>query len=112
MLKTPLKKPKAIFWTKDAIAPGQLDETITVCFEDLQKSILEYQDIDDYLSPPQHEDQIRNLCKAPWKTRSLQNGIEDNAFYLAIVSPNKSRLVLREWFEVSLTSFINNGLIY
>lgn len=110
--KTPLKNQKAIFFTKDAIAPGQLDETITVCFEDLQKAILEPQDVDDYLSPPQHEDQIRNLCKVPWKTRNFANGIKDNAFYLAIVSPNKSRLVLREWFEVSLTSFIDNVGLY
>jgi len=110
--KTPLKNQRAIFWTKADIGPGDLDKTITVSFEELQKAILEPQSVEDYIPPPQHEEQLRRLCRLPWNTSNFAHEIKDNGFFLAIISPNKSRLVLREWLEVSLASFMTNVGLY
>jgi CRISPR-associated protein Csd1 len=106
--KTPLKNQMAVFWTKDEFAPAQVDETITIDFEELQKTILEAPVIEENLNPPPHEEQLKQLCKYAWSPKVAFREIQDNAFYLAVISPNKSRLVLREWVEVSLVNFLRN----
>lgn len=106
--KIPLKNQMAVFWTKDEFAPAQVDETITIDFEELQKTILEAPVVEENLNPPPHEEQLRRLCKYAWTPRMVFREIQDNAFYLAVISPNKSRLVLREWVEVSLVNLLRN----
>ena len=106
--KTPLKNQLAVFWTKDDFAPAQVDETITIDFEELQAMILEAPEIENNLRPPPHEEQLKRLCKYAWSPMMTVREIQNNAFYLAVISPNKSRLVLREWVEVSLVNFLRN----
>ena len=105
--KTPLKNQMALFWTKNEFVPAQ-EETITIDFEELQKTVLESPVIEENLSPPPHEEQLKRLCKYAWSPRMALREIQDNAFYLAVISPNKSRLVLREWVEVSLANLLRN----
>jgi CRISPR-associated protein Csd1 len=106
--KTPLKNQMAIYWTKSDFIPSHIDEEITFSFEELQNAVLAHSVVEEYILPPQHEEQLRRLCKFPWNTSKFAHEIKDNAFCLAVISPNKSRLVLREWLEVSLTSFLRN----
>ena len=106
--ETPLKNQLAVFWTKDEFVPAQVDETITIDFEELQTMILKAPEIEKNLGPPPHEEQLKRLCKYAWSPRTALREIQDNAFYLAVISPNKSRLVLREWVEVSLVNFLRN----
>ena len=106
--KTPLKNQLAVFWTKDDFVPAQVDETITMDFEKLQTIILEAPEIETNLEPPPHEEQLKRLCKYAWSPRMSVREIQNNAFYLAVISPNKSRLVLREWVEVSLVNLLRN----
>jgi len=106
--RTPLKNQRAVFWTKSEFTPAHIDATFTITFEELNNAIFNFPDIEDGIGPPAHEDQLKRLCKVPWNASRAAQEIQDNAFYLAVISPNKSRLVLREWMEVSLANFLRN----
>ncbi len=106
--KAPLKNQRAVFWTKTEFTPAHIDETFTINFEELNKTIFDSIDIEDGISPPAHEEQLKRLCKVPWNASKAAHEIQDNAFYFAVISPNKSRLVLRDWMEVSLANFLRN----
>jgi len=110
--KTPLKNQLAVFWTKAEFIPAHMDEAITINFEELNKAIFDFPDIEDGIGPPAHEEQLKQLCKIPWNTSRAALEVQDNAFYLAIISPNKSRLVLRDWVEVTLANFLRNVGLY
>lgn len=110
--KTPLKNQRAVFWTKAEFTPAHMVEEFTVTFEELNKAIFDSPDIKDGIVPPAHEEQLKQLCKVPWNASRAAQEIQDNAFYLAVISPNKSRLVLRDWMEVSLANFLRNVGLY
>ena len=45
---------------------------------------------------------LENFLKLPWSGKSAPLSMTGNNFYLAILSANKARLVLREWISVSI----------
>jgi CRISPR-associated protein Csd1 len=110
--KNPLKNHLAVFWLKKEFDPRQIDQSFDFDIEDMQKSIFDASVIEEALSPPPDEEQLKRLCKYPWSTSKYAKEIADNAFYLAVISPNESRLVLREWLEISLSSFLTNVGLY
>jgi CRISPR-associated protein Csd1 len=110
--KNPLKNHLAVFWLKKELDARQINQTFTLDIEDMQRSIFNPSDIDEELCPPPDEEQLKRLCKYPWSTSKYAKEVADNAFYLAVISPNESRLVLREWLEISLTSFMTNVGLY
>ena len=95
--RQPLRNHIAVFWTKQPVrvetAHGQhaVDELPRWTLQDLEELP------DD--GPPAYATQIRDMLQAPWKGGKDKTALGSNRFYLAVLSPNKSRLVVREWLE-------------
>jgi len=54
------------------------------------------------LTPPADLTQLQELLAMPWTGKAEHLNLDETRFYLAILSANKGRLVMREWFAVSL----------
>jgi CRISPR-associated protein Csd1 len=54
------------------------------------------------LTPPADLTQLQELLAMPWTGKAGPLNLDETRFYLAILSANKGRLVVREWFAVSL----------
>lgn len=46
--------------------------------------------------------QLMNLLVLPWKPRDTTVNLNDYGFYLAILSPNVGRIILRDWYSLSI----------
>jgi CRISPR-associated protein Csd1 len=111
--KQPLRNQIAIFWTKDTISLdiNQENKQELKTFEDLAKIPLEELDFDtaDF---PAYSEQMRVLIEKPFKGGSGKTMPDSNRFYLAVLSPNKSRLVVREWLEYDIQPVKENIVHY
>jgi CRISPR-associated protein Csd1 len=93
--KASLGNQVAVFWTKEKI---QLESPKgeSLSFEDVVKLPLEEYDGDE---APVRAGQLRQLLESPFVGGKTSTDLPSNRFYLGILSPNKSRLVVREWLE-------------
>lgn len=89
-----LKNQRAVFWLKEPAAL-ETGETETVLDLTMLAPILGRR-------PGASLSQLYNLLKLPWKPATHALLLDDNAFFLAVFSPNVARLALREWIQVSL----------
>jgi CRISPR-associated protein Csd1 len=55
-----------------------------------------------------HLTQMEHFLRTPESGREAGLHLPDNAFYLAVLSANKARLVVREWIETSLEALRHN----
>lgn len=105
--KQPLSNQIAVFWTKEQIElhdnHGEKRQ-----FEDLAKAPIEDLDEIPENAPPVKTGQFRALLESPFAGGSGAAGLPMNRFYLAVLSPNKSRLVVREWLETDIEPVRNN----
>ncbi len=102
--KQPLRNQIAVFWTR---VPVELaEEHRTISLEDLVKIPLDEIDMSKNAPPPETH-QIRTLMESPFVGGGA-SGLVANRFYLAVLSPNKSRLVVREWLEHDVTQTRTN----
>ncbi len=53
-------------------------------------------------TPPADLTQLQELLATPWTGEAWPLNLDETRFYLAILSANKGRLVVREWLAVSL----------
>lgn len=94
--KQPLRNQIAVFWTREQmelqVKGGEKRQ-----FEELAKAPIE--ELDEALGdvPPAKTGQCRALLEAPFVGGKDTAELPTNRFYLAVLSPNKSRLVVREW---------------
>jgi CRISPR-associated protein Csd1 len=98
--KAPLRNQRAVFWLRNEAnhAAAQSGRTI-----DLQEVLRKPLDPNADLGPPPAEvAQMKSLLGIPWSPEHSALRLDENRFYLAVLSPNKSRLVLREWMEESV----------
>ena len=51
---------------------------------------------------------MRDLLRKPWLGGKAATSLQDDAFFFAVLSPNKSRLVLREWMELGVEQVRGN----
>ncbi|MFV9510191.1 type I-C CRISPR-associated protein Cas8c/Csd1 [Tepidibacillus sp. LV47] len=58
--------------------------------------------------PPPELGQLQELVKIPWTSREQALRIDEASFYMAILSANKGRLVVREWIHTSVSRLLNN----
>jgi CRISPR-associated protein Csd1 len=86
----------AVFWTKEQIKSIRSEE---IEFEDIVKIPIEEFDDMPEDTPPAKASQCRALLEAPFTGKTNAGELQTNQFYLAVLSPNKSRLVVREWLE-------------
>ena len=49
---------------------------------------------------------MKSLLNIPWNPERGALKLDDNSFYLAALSPNKSRLVVREWMEETVRTVV------
>ncbi|MBM4288718.1 MAG: type I-C CRISPR-associated protein Cas8c/Csd1 [Deltaproteobacteria bacterium] len=96
----PLRNQVAVFWLKEP-------EKVTVADESLDLLAILTAPIPDDRGAPEAVATLALLdqfLKMPWGGAAGSVNLPDNAFYLAILSANKGRLVVREWLAVSLAS--------
>ena len=91
----------AVFWTKE-LMERESREGEKITFDELAKSPIEEFDQIPENSPPVKAGQVRDLLKAPFCSHAGGLSLPTNRFYFAIFSPNKSRLVVREWLETDI----------
>ena len=105
--RSPLKNQVAVFWLKetsrisDPSAPSikiDLDEVLSAPLRHVSGDA----------PPPAEVAQMERLLSMPWKTASESLRISRNSFFLGVLSPNKSRLVIREWLAESIDSVWGN----
>jgi CRISPR-associated protein Csd1 len=95
--RAPLRNQWAIFWLKEPVAIVEDDEPL-----DLEA--LFATPLDPALAldgPPAAPEQMGRLYGLPFSSSAKALHLDQNRFYLAILSPNKSRLVVREWIDES-----------
>lgn len=97
----------AVFWTKE-LTKAPLEDRGQIEFEDLAKvPIEEFEDLPADAAPVM-AGQVRALLKAPFAVAKEDSNLPSNRFCLAVLSPNKSRLVVREWLETDIESVREN----
>jgi len=105
--KDSLLNQYAIFWTKDPIIINDKSST-KYDIDEIPRLLLEDIDKISGIAPPAYESQLRGMLEAPWQGGHNLAVSAANKFYLAILSPNKSRLVVREWLEQGISSYRDN----
>lgn len=63
-------------------------------------------------STPLGLSQLEELLNIPWTGKETPLGLDQNRFYLALLSANKARMVLRTWLDTSLNIVISNLRMY
>jgi CRISPR-associated protein Csd1 len=102
--KAPLRNQLAVFWLKHDIHQAAIPRGTPISLQDVLKKPL---DPNAALKPPPAEvGQMKSLLSIPWSQERGPLRLDDNRFYLAVLSPNKSRLVVREWMEESVGTVI------
>lgn len=100
--KQSLRNQVAVFWTKDAVVLGVGAEATHGRMQTLEEMIraplVEVNDPPGQ-APPAYASQLRDLLQAPYQGGKDASELATNRFFLAVLSPNKSRLVVREWLE-------------
>ena len=91
----------AVFWTK-VLMERQVQDGEKIKFEDLVKVPIEEFDNIPEDAPPVKAGQVRDLLRTPFVPGTDVSTLPTNQFYLAVLSPNKSRLVVREWLETDI----------
>ncbi|MGA8026752.1 MAG: type I-C CRISPR-associated protein Cas8c/Csd1 [Bryobacteraceae bacterium] len=105
--KAPLRNQWAIFWLKEPLP--SLDDGEPVDPEALIASPLNRPAIG---APPAAPEQMRKLYGLPFSSSERALHLDQNRFYVAVLSPNKSRLVLREWIEESVARVLETLKAY
>lgn len=100
-----LSNQVALFWMRAPVevVVTPVDEApITLNFNDLTQLDVAavMQELPQEASPKLA--QLRELVSLPWKPKDSAIGIRNDAFYLAVLSPNVGRIAVREWFSVSI----------
>ena len=110
----PLRNQLAVFWTKIGSplnASGSNSETadddhLVTGPEAATRLTFGYQNLLD-TGPPPEDAQMSTLLSVPWVAKS-EARLQFDAFNFAVLSPNKSRLVLREWMELDIEQVQNH----
>jgi CRISPR-associated protein Csd1 len=97
--KSPLRNYWAVFWTDESGAKLESDEALDLetCFA----SPLNPPD-----APPPDPEQMKRLYGLPFSSSAASLYLDQKRFYVAVVSPNKSRLVMREWIDESASRIV------
>jgi CRISPR-associated protein Csd1 len=100
--QNPLRNQVAVFWLRRP-EKAQI-EAVEIDLEAALASCL------DDASPGSaaHLTQMEHFLRTPETGREAPLHMPDNAFYLAVLSANKARLVVREWIQTSIEALRHN----
>jgi len=109
----PLSNQLAVFWTAKSVISNNLTS-----FEDVIRLSLD--DQDEIQVTPKHSAlpqansaHLKALLESPWHCNGEEvTAVNPVGFYFAILSPNKSRLVIREWIETDVDDVKNRLVDY
>lgn len=99
----PLSNQLAVFWTSEKTVvneSSEVEDIIRLTIDDVDgiKNITNDQNL-----PEPDSANLKALLESPWRCRGEEvTAINPVGFYFAILSPNKSRLVIREWIETNV----------
>lgn len=103
--KNPLRNQLAVFWLRAPLqinvrgTSQQLHALLGAAMQgDLPSQRRE--------GPPPSLSQLEEALASPWTGRESAIELSNNAFYLAVLSANKGRLVVREWVAVALDELV------
>ncbi|ODS34044.1 MAG: CRISPR-associated protein (Cas Csd1) [Candidatus Scalindua rubra] len=99
----------ALFWLKEEQLL-RIGET-TINPSDLLKNVsilMSKPDSADKNAPPPDLIQLENMLNTPWSGRDASVNIAGNEFYLLVLSPNKGRIAVRDWLNISLDKLQQN----
>lgn len=107
------KNQFALFWLKEE-QPVKVGETIINPAELMQRATLIMGSGPSVkeAAPPPDLSQLENMLNIPWTGTDSAAKIADNAFYLLVLSPNKGRIAVRDWFDVSLDRLQHNLKVF
>jgi len=97
--KSPLRNQVAVFWLKEPLPVEAGGREQRIC---LEEAFAEPLFDGSERTPPPDPEHVKAFYGVPWSHRSSALKLDRNRFYLAVLSPNKSRLVLREWIDQTL----------
>lgn len=97
----------AVFWTKEQV-DIHTENLEKLEFEDLAKVPIEDFDEIPEDAPPVKVGQCKALLESPFVGGRDATLLPTNRFFLAVLSPNKSRLVVREWLETDIEPLRKN----
>jgi CRISPR-associated protein Csd1 len=100
--KSPLRNQWAVFWLKKDLAMDDGGEPVDV--EALMAAPLG----SSAAGPPADPGQMGRLYGLPFSQKANALHLDQNRFYVAVISPNKSRLVLREWIDESVSHVVES----
>lgn len=95
----------ALFWLREE-QPLRVGETTINPAELMQQATLVLGSQEG--GPPPDLSQLENMLNAPWTGAVSSVNLSENAFYLLVLSPNKGRIAVRDWFDVSLDRLQQN----
>lgn len=99
----------ALFWLKEE-RPVKVGEAIIDPAELMRQTTLIMGSASsvEAVAPPPDLSQLENMLNVPWTGTDSATRIAENAFYLLVLSPNKGRIAVRDWFDVSLDRLQQN----
>ena len=101
----PLNNQIAVFWLEKKPDPMIIDDTEVNVLE-LFTSLLEEEQ-----RKPEVVITLNLLQKVltrPWTGKEIESHLKDNTFYLAVLSANKARLVMRDWMHTPIDSLLKS----
>lgn len=99
----------ALFWLKEE-RPVKVGEAIIDTAELMRQTTLIMGSASsvEAAAPPPDLSQLENMLNVPWTGTDTATRLAENAFYLLVLSPNKGRIAVRDWFDVSLDRLQQN----
>ncbi len=99
----PLNNQIAVFWLEKKPDPIIIDDTEVNVFDLITSPIIE-----EHRRPEAviTLNLLQEMLTRPWTGREIKNRLEDNSFYLAVLSANKARLVIRDWMHTPIDSLL------
>ena len=71
----------------------------------IRLTLVDDDDLEEPLQPLANPGHLTALLESPWYCRGSEvSQVNTTGFYFAILSPNKSRLAIREWLETTIDS--------
>jgi len=108
--RSPLRNQLAVFWLKQSPEVEGAQGELSLDIEALLAEPIG--DVSGRPGPSADLTQVYKLYGVAWSADASALNIDRNRFYLAVLSPNKSRLVVREWIDTSIGEVVRRLGMY
>lgn len=103
----PIRNQLAVFWLREPAR--ETNSELTIDWEAAMTAVLEEpRPQEDADTPPPDLAQVDALVRLPWTSDDRVMRLSENSFHLAVLSANKTRLVVRDWIVISLADLKDN----